>query len=139
MTYKPPQDDAEFAELVERTLEDVPLDAGELDATARATGIDPYRLVARIQDRVRAVQHEARVAAFAEADRARSAAASKMLRGLERPRRRTEAEARAQLFDLRGRGGVAVEMHFHKLDEYSLDDLNHILDEIEALLAEGDG
>jgi hypothetical protein len=138
MNRKTVRTDADLADVVEQALDDVPLDKDEMESAARETGVDARRLATRMQERIRAAQQQAKVAAFAAAEQERIAATVAIRRRLGQGRERTLEEARARLRELRLRPGALVEAHFHKLDSLSANDLNRIIDEIEALLGEGE-
>lgn len=133
MSKKPSPDnsDAEFASRLEALLDEVPLEAREVDEILRSAGIDAKSATERIMARVREVHERERLERFARAEVERRAALEKLESKRGRARR-SRAELLAQLSRIRERYPQTAAM-YRDFESTTDDDLESLLDDLEVI------
>ena len=129
--------DADVAARLVALLEEVPLDAGEVDETLRDAGIDAKSATARMMARVHEVQERERRERLARADADRKADLAKVrARRADRPLG-TRADLLARIFEIRAQHPSAAVLH-RDFQSASEDDLRSLVDDLEDLISNGE-
>ena len=129
--------DAEVAARLEALLDEVPLDAREVEETLRDAGIDAKAATARMMARVQEVQECQRRERLARADAERKAdLASQHAKRSDRPLR-THAELLARFFEIRAQHPAAAAL-YRDFQSASEEDLRSLIDDLEELISSGE-